>query len=648
MKILDNEKYILNIIKYGAIVAVVIFSLIITNIFIEQKKQDLNSDIQTLKKNYLNQNKIIIKKEIYNVIDLINGEIKKSEESLKKSIKKKVYEAYKVANSLYQGESKDLNDNGHYHSKKHILETIKRALTGMSYNNDRGYFFMDDVNGVKILQPFNKAFEGKNMMEFEDAKGYKFVKKISQTIKDKTEAYDKYYWYKPNDKTKVYEKISFYKYFAPYNAVIGTGEYVVDFEQELKEKILDWIKKIRYGDNGYIFIYDKNGVCLSHIVEENIGKNRLNIQDKNKNYPINDIITFAKEKKEGYINYLSTFNNNMRSSNKISYVELFEKWDWVIGTGFYLDGLSKDIKQREKELVKNNESVINKILRISILVTILLVAISFYISNIISKRFTQYKNNIQEEINKTIEKEKLLVQQSRMAVMGEMIGNIAHQWKQPLSLISMSNTLVKLNKEQEGLNTQEEINEAIENIDNSVIHLSTTIDDFRNFFDPHKKKTLFSTETILEKTFKLINSEFKTSNIEIIKNIDSIKISGYQNELLQVLINIIKNAKDEFLKKDTNNKQYLFIDTYKENNNVYIKIRDNVGGIPEDIINEIFTPYFTTKKDSDGTGIGLYMSRQIIENMDGKLEVANVDFEYKNQQFKGAEFQIILPIDSEN
>jgi len=235
-----------------------------------------------------------------------------------------------------------------------------------------------------------------------------------------------------------------------------------------------------------------------------------------------------------------------------------------------------------------------------------------------------------------------------MAVMGEMIGNIAHQWKQPLSLISMSNTLVKLNKEQEGLNTQEEINEAIENIDNSVIHLSTTIDDFRNFFDPHKKKTLFSTETIFEKTFKLINSEFKTSNIEIIKNIDSINISGYQNELLQVLINIIKNAKDEFLKKDTNNKQYLFIDTYKENNNVYIKIRDNVGGIPEDIINEIFTPYFTTKKDSDGTGIGLYMSRQIIENMDGKLEVANVDFEYKNQQFKGAEFQIILPIDSEN
>ncbi|WP_419764297.1 MAG: cache domain-containing protein [Arcobacter sp.] len=646
MKFLNNEKYILNIIKYGAIVAVVLFSLIITNIFIKQKKQDLDTDIQTLQNNYLNQNKIIIKKEIYNIIDLINDEIEKSEESLKESIKKKVYEAYRVASILYEGESSDLNGTGHHHSKEHILNTIKRALTGMSYNNARGYFFMDDINGVKILQPFNKAFEGKNMMEFEDANGYKFVKKISQTIKEKTEAYDKYYWYKPNDKTKVYEKISFYKYFAPYNAVIGTGAYVVDFEQELKKKILNWIKKIRYGDNGYIFIYDKNGVCLSHIVEENIGKNRINIQDKNGNYPIKDVLTFAKEKKEGYINYLSTYNNNMKSSNKIAYVKLFEKWDWIIGTGFYLDGLDKNIQQKEKELIKNNELVINKILNISIVVTVFLIAISFYVSSIISKRFTSYQKNIQEEINKTIEKEKLLVQQSKMAVMGEMIGNIAHQWKQPLSLISMSNTLVKLNKEHKGLNTKKEINEAIENIDNAIIHLSTTIDDFRNFFDPHKKKTLFSTQSIFEKTFKLIDSEFKTSNIEIIKNIDDVKISGYQNELLQVLINIIKNAKDEFLKKETNKKQFLFIDAYKEDDYVYIKIRDNVGGIPEDIINDIFTPYFTTKEDSDGTGIGLYMSRQIIENMDGKLEASNVEFEYENQQYKGAQFQITLPINS--
>ncbi len=644
MKFLDNEKNILNVVKYGAIVSVLVFSIIITNVFINQKNQDLKNDIQTLKTNYLNQNKKIIKNEVYKVTALINDEIKKSEDTLKQFIKKKVYEAYKVADILYKEESKDIDNSGHRHSKEHILNTIKHALTGMSYNNDRGYFFMDRVDGVKILQPFNKEFEGKNMLEFEDAKGYKFVKKISQTIKDKTEDYDKYYWYKPNDKINAYEKISFYKYFAPYDVVIGTGEYLVDFEEKLKKDVLSWIKKIRHGDNGYIFIYDENGVCLSEIREENIGKNRIDIQDKYGNYIIKDILDFAKESKEGYVNYLSTYSNNLESSAKISYVKLFEKWNWTIGTGFYLDGLNNDIKQREEELRENNEIVIDKIIKISVIITLLLIATSFYVSSVIAKRFEQYKINIKKEINKTIEKEKLLIQQSKMAVMGEMIGNIAHQWKQPLSLISMSNTLIKLNKEAEGLNTQEEINGALENIDESVIHLSNTIDDFRNFFNPNKEKTFFSTQTILEKTFNLISSEFKNSNIEIIKNISDIKISGYQNELLHVLINIIKNAKDEFLKKDSLEKQYLFIDAYQSDDLIFIKIKDNVGGIPEDIISEIFTPYFTTKKDKDGTGIGLYMSRQIVENMNGKLDVSNVEFEYEGQDYKGAEFTISLPL----
>ncbi len=643
MKYLDSEKNILYVIKYGAIIPVLLFSFIITNIFIEQKKQDLEKEIQTQKTNYLNQNKKIIKNEISNVFNLINDEIKKSEDILKELIKDKVYEAHKVATTLYNEELNDKN-NIPLRTKKHIFETIKHALTGMTYNNGRGYFFIDDINGVKILQPFNKEFEGKNLLEYEDVNGYKFVKRIAETIKNKTETYDKYYWYKPNSKEKAFEKISFYKYFEPMNAAIGTGEYLVDFEEYLKKKILEWIRKIKYGENGYIFIYDENGVCLSHINKEYIGVNKINLQNKEGKYLIKDLLSFTKNNKEGYLHYFSSYYNNNDSSEKISYLKLFEKWNWTVGTGFYLDKLNNEIKQREKELTKNNELVINKILTISIIITFLLIAISFYISNIIANKFNQYKINIENETAKTIEKEKLLVQQSKMAVMGEMIGNIAHQWKQPLSLISMSNTLIKLNKENEGLNTEEEISEAINNIDNSVIHLTTTIDDFRNFFNPNKQMTYFSIEATLEKTFKLVSSEFKNSNIEIVKNISNTCISGYQNELLQVFINIIKNAKDEFTKIENNlQKHYLFIDTREEEDKVIIKIKDNIGGIKESLINDIFKPYFTTKKDKGGTGIGLYMSKQIIENMNGELKVSNVNFNYRGIAYKGAEFTITLP-----
>lgn len=517
----------------------------------------------------------------------------------------------------------------------------------MSFNNNRGYFFIDDINGVKILQPFNKEFEGKNMLDYEDAKGYKFVKKISETIKNKTESFDKYYWYKPNDRTQAYEKISFYKYFEPYNVVIGTGEYTSDFEDKIKKKVLEWITRFRYNENGYIFVYDLNGNCLSDIRKECIGKNRLKVKNSKGDFVVKDILNFAKTHKEGYLDYLSTYNANYKSSAKISYIKLFEKWNWVIGNGFYLDRLNSVIKQREIELTKNSNQVINKILIISIIMTLILIAISFYVSNIIATKFKEYRENLDLETKKTIEKEMLLIQQSKMAIMGEMIGNIAHQWKQPLNLISMSNSLIKLNKENESHNSEEEINEAIDNIDDSVIHLTTTIDDFRNFFNPSKEKTYFNIEAIFEKTLKLISSEFKTSNIEIVKNIKDTFISGYQNELLQVFINIIKNAKDEFIKNPKKSqKQFVFIDVFEDETFLYILIKDTNGGIPNEILNDVFKPYFTTKKDMGGTGIGLYMSKQIITNMNGKIDVTNEEFQYKNETYKGAQFTIKLPKNS--
>ncbi len=643
MKFFDNEKNILTVIRYGAILPVIIFSFIITNIFIEQKRQEVKNEVEILKTNYLNENKKIVKYEVENIISLINDEINKSEESLKESIKNKVYEAYKVANILYTEESNDFS-NEHAHSKKRILTTIKHALTGMSYNNNRGYFFIDDVNGVKLLQPFNKEFEGKNMLNYVDAKGYKFVKKISETIKNKTEAFDKYYWYKPNDKTQAYEKISFYKYFEPYNVVIGTGEYTEDFQEKVKKKVLEWITRFRYNENGYIFVYDLEGNCLSDIRKECIGKNRLKVKNSKGDFVVKDILSFAKTHKEGYLDYLSTYNANYKSSAKISYIKLFEKWNWVIGNGFYLDRLNSVIKQREIELTKNSNEVINKILIISSIMTLILIAISFYISNIIAIKFKEYRENLDLETKKTIKNEMLLIQQSKMAIMGEMIGNIAHQWKQPLSLISMSNSLLRLNKENESHNSEEEILEAIDNIDNSVTHLTTTIDDFRNFFNPSKEKTYFNIETIFEKTFKLISSEFKTSNIEIVKNIKEIYVSGYQNELLQVFINIIKNAKDEFIKNlNENKKQYLFIDVFDDKDYVYINIKDTNGGIPKDILSDVFKPYFTTKKEIGGTGIGLYMSKQIITNMNGEIKATNEEFHYNNENYKGAKFSIKLP-----
>lgn len=642
MKNLDNEKYILNIIKYSPIFLVLIISIITTQLFIYERNHSFNNDLKQIEETFYKENEDKVKEEVQKVYAFIKEEKEKSEENLKNEIRNRVYEAHQMATNIYEKESA-IDENGIKHSKEHIFETIKSALGGIIYNNGRGYFFIDDENGTKLLQPLNEKIEGTNLLNYKDINGYQFVKKIITTIKNKNETFDSYYWYKAKDSSSADQKISFYKYFEPFNVVIGTGEYVKDFENELKYKLLEKIRNVRFGEDGYIFMYDLEGNTLSHYKKEFIGENRINEKNEEGRYLIKEIIEFAKEKDNRFMSYTSTINPSklVNNKSKISYIKMFHDWNWIIGSGFYIKNLNDNIEKRKALLKESNKKAINYIIYLSLLITTFFVLISFYISKIVKDKFKSYKLEIEKEIKNTLEKEKLLIQQSKMATMGEMIGNIAHQWKQPLSVISLSNGIIKLNREFKSF-SEEEIKDAIKGIDNSVKNLSSTIDDFRNFFNPNKKEESFDIKDAFDKTFKLIDSQFKYNDIEVIKNIQSVIIDTYENELLQTLINILKNAKDELIKKDVNEKKFIFIDAIKEDTNLIIKIKDNAGGVPANILNRIFEPYFTTKENNGGTGIGLYMSKNIIEHMGGTLSVSNVEYAYEGINYKGAQFQIVL------
>jgi len=222
-----------------------------------------------------------------------------------------------------------------------------------------------------------------------------------------------------------------------------------------------------------------------------------------------------------------------------------------------------------------------------------------------------------------------------------MIGNITHQWRQPLSVISTAVTGLKFEKEMDILK-DENFYRGMDSIHNSVMHLSKTIDDFRNFFKPNKDKINFNLKDVVEKTLKLLSSQFDINNIYFIKNCENIKIHGAENELVQVLINIINNSKDAL--KNTDNKRLIFIDVFKQDNKVILLIKDTAGGINKSIINKVFEPYFTTKKDK-GTGIGLYMSKQIIvDSLNGEIAVSNETFVHENIQYKGACFKLTFDL----
>jgi len=242
------------------------------------------------------------------------------------------------------------------------------------------------------------------------------------------------------------------------------------------------------------------------------------------------------------------------------------------------------------------------------------------------------------------EKERLLFQQSKLAAMGEMLGNIAHQWRQPLSTISTGATGIKLQKEMNILKDKD-FNNTMDIINNSAQFLSQTIDDFRGFFDPRNNRVSeFLISETIDKTLKLISSQFTSKNIEIIHNSKDISLSSLENALIQTLLNVLNNSKDALLKIE-NQKKLIFIDAYSKENTLVIKVKDNAHGISENIIDRIFEPYFTTKHQSKGTGIGLYMSQDIVKSLlKGSISVQNETYTYEDQKYTGAVFTIEIPL----
>jgi len=245
-----------------------------------------------------------------------------------------------------------------------------------------------------------------------------------------------------------------------------------------------------------------------------------------------------------------------------------------------------------------------------------------------------------------LQKEQMLLQSSKLAAMGEMIENIGHQWKQPLSIISMSATGMKILKENGEL-SDDEFNLKCDLINEHSQYLAQTIDDFKNFFNPKRNDKIFNLQKYLHKCVDLVSASFDQNMIKTIKDIDSkINSFGDPNQLLQAIINILNNAKDALKNASLLREKLVFIFTViTENKNIIITIKDNAGGIPHKILERIFEPYFTTKENENGTGLGLYITHTIItKNLKGSIKVENEIFTHDREEYKGAKFTISLPL----
>ncbi len=375
---------------------------------------------------------------------------------------------------------------------------------------------------------------------------------------------------------------------------------------------------------------DSSGESKGYIIS---GK-KLKLEELN--FAVFDTIIFSDKKNENYdINLTSTYLDNIKialyhnEDSLINYIDFFNNHTFKLSI--------KTIDKREI-YQKGKKNILFFNLIISILFVILIYILFSYMmyQQTLNKKL---QIEVEKEIKKQREQEQILIQQSKLAAMGEMIGNIAHQWRQPLNALGLVMQNIQFAYQQGDLD-EKFMDKAVLKINTLTSNMSKTIDDFRNFFKPNKTKSYFKINETIEKTIFLLESTFEHYNIKIQRDLSGdIELFGFSSEFSQSILNILSNAKDALIETNPENKK-IVVKSYKKDEIAIIEIEDNAGGIDTKIKDKIFEPYFTTKEEGKGTGIGLYMTKTIIENnMQGRLEVENIR--------DGIKFIMKLPITKE-
>jgi signal transduction histidine kinase len=310
------------------------------------------------------------------------------------------------------------------------------------------------------------------------------------------------------------------------------------------------------------------------------------------------------------------------------------------------------IEISKEAIVQSLDNNYKRQIMIAILVYLTFMTAVYFLIKIIRDNESKYSSQLQDANNtletkilKALEENKkqhvMLEQQSRLAAIGEMIGNIAHQWRQPLSIITTVISGLQVKQEVGIPITSEMIVDTTDTIINQANYLSKTIDDFRSFIKNDATQEIFYLSKVIGDTISLVTPALQSNHIKLSLILDdTITYNGYPSQLSQVLINILNNAKDAFKEKNQEDKQ-IKIKTFQDETSIKIEIIDNAGGIPQEIKSKIFDPYFTTKHQYVGTGLGLYISVNIIQkDFDGAISIEDIEERIGENLYKGTKFII--------
>lgn len=353
--------------------SIILFLLVSTlgYFWIYEEYRRMMTETERIKEEQTEAKKQIIQTEVLRNINYVVFKRSQMQQRVRDDIMKRVYEAHIIAGRIYDLGRDTMPED---QIKRVVIETLRP----IRFNKGRGYYFATDLTGVEQLFADRPEMEQKNLIEMQDTRGRYVIRDMIGIVRDQGEGFYEYTWTKPGEEDRDFPKIAFVKLFEPFNWFIGTGEYMDDVQSDIQQEALDRISRIRFGNDGYIFVMSSDGVLLSHPDAELIGKNIRNLADPNGILVGQELINASRHPGGDFVRYTWPKPTTGMQARKLSFAVSFQYWDWIIGTGVYLDDLEGAIAAEQKEY---RRSVIRQIL------FILTLFISFIVISLLITRF---------------------------------------------------------------------------------------------------------------------------------------------------------------------------------------------------------------------------------------------------------------------
>ncbi|MEA2073004.1 MAG: cache domain-containing protein [Campylobacterota bacterium] len=606
---LNETKLIPYLIVIVPLVLVLSVSFFITSFYINKVSNYFAQAKENSIKDYIDTQKAQSELQTKQLILLFDYTNNRVEPLIKKDLEKKVEIAQNIAQTIYEKYK-------HKKSKKEIQQRIKDSLSEIVYNESKDYIFITDFNSNAILN--GSHLTDKEISLYRDADNRAIILEEIQKVRK----YGKGFLYSKRFADKE-DEIIFVKDLGIYNWYIGSSSKIKSAQMKLKMNLLEMLKSMPVDSSEFVSLFegDKKIYISNNLVITNDRVDEM----------------WREHSLKGYY-YYSRY---------------FAAFDWTLVYGFQTTMMNEKAKVKHEKLEDMLSNELEFVIKASSIIILFVALMSILLSLKINRVFKHYQKEVEsrrdelEELNSSLElkvsrevaahreKDKMLTQSAKMAEMGDMLSMIAHQWRQPLNQMSYVVMNIESAYEYEEL-TKDYLDTKVKEANELLEFMSVTIDDFRNYFAPDKTKTDVFINDVLTQAIALIKKTLESENITLELNFNSTReIAIYKNEFIQVVLNLVKNARDVLRDKNIENPK-LTITTADYEKKVIVSFKDNGGGIEEGIMEKIFEPYFSTKDEKNGTGLGLYMSKMIIEeHMNAHLSVVNGS--------EGAEFSVEIP-----